>query len=378
MLIYSALSQLLSTMIHPDKVQEKIHYAIEITIRLAFLLILVVWCFSLLAPFSSIVLWAAILAIAGNPVYKWFLKITGGKKKLSGFLFILCGLVIIIVPSWIFMDSLISGVSELKSGLENQSLSVPPPEEKVKDWPFIGERAYAIWNEASANLDNFLANYHEQITNFSESIFNSVLNIGGAILGFVLSTIIAGILLITPGTDGFFRKFFDKLMGKNGSDIQEIITRTVSNVTRGVIGVSIIQALLVGIGFLLAGIPYAGIWALLTFVLALLQLPISIITIPAIFYLFSVDSGLMPVIWTIYLFLAGISDNVLKPLLLGKGAPVPILVIFLGVLGGFMLSGFIGLFTGAIVLSIGYRLFISWIDGSSSTSAAPEPVDMSK
>ena len=118
-----------------------------------------------------------------------------------------------------------------------------------------------------------------------------------------------------------------------------------------------------GIGFILAGVPYAGVWALIVMILAILQLPPLIVILPVVIYLFSANSTLFASLWTVYLLLAGASDNILKPILLGKGAPVPMLVIFLGVIGGFMLSGFIGLFTGAIILSLGYKLFITWLDG---------------
>jgi len=140
--------------------------------------------------------------------------------------------------------------------------------------------------------------------------------------------------------------------------------KTVGNVVKGIIGVALILALLNGTLFMLAGIPYAGIWTLLVFVLGILQLPLFFITLPIIVYMFS-EKELMPaIVWTVLLLVAGLSDNVLKPILLGKGAPVPMLVIFIGVIGGFMFSGFIGLFTGAIVMSLGYKLFVGWINST--------------
>ncbi len=142
---------------------------------------------------------------------------------------------------------------------------------------------------------------------------------------------------------------------------------TVGNVVRGVLGVAVIQAFFIGIGLLLAGVPYAGILTLVVFVFAVLQIPPTLIVIPIVVYLFSGKEIFPAALWSIYLFLAGISDNVFKPILLGKGAPVPMLVIFIGVVGGFMFSGFIGLFTGAIVMSIGYKLFEGWINSGTET-----------
>jgi predicted PurR-regulated permease PerM len=141
----------------------------------------------------------------------------------------------------------------------------------------------------------------------------------------------------------------------------------VGNVVKGVLGVAFIQAFLVGIGFFLAQVPYPGIWTLLVFLLAVLQIPPLLVVAPVAVYLFSERSTAAAVGWTVYLLLGGFSDNILKPILLGKGAPVPMLVIFLGVIGGFMLSGFIGLFTGAVVMSIGYKLFTTWINTGLTT-----------
>ena len=131
---------------------------------------------------------------------------------------------------------------------------------------------------------------------------------------------------------------------------------------KGVIGVALILAFLHGILFALAGIPFPGVWTLLIFVLAVLQLPAIIVSLPVIIYMFSIKDTQAAVIWTVLFLVVGLSDNVLKPILLGKGAPVPMVVIFIGVVGGFILSGFIGLFTGAIVMSIGYKLFMEWIN----------------
>jgi predicted PurR-regulated permease PerM len=113
--------------------------------------------------------------------------------------------------------------------------------------------------------------------------------------------------------------------------------------------------------FMLAHVPFAGLWAIVVLILAILQLPTVIVILPVIIYLFSVKALMPAILWTVALLAIGLSDNVLKPLLMGKGSTVPMLVIFLGAIGGFMFSGLLGLFTGAIVLSIGYNLMVYWI-----------------
>jgi predicted PurR-regulated permease PerM len=187
-------------------------------------------------------------------------------------------------------------------------------------------------------------------------------------LQIVISLFLAGIMLAIGGLKEAMGKFFRKLAGERGDEFADLTRKTVANVVKGVLGVALILALLNGVVFMLAGVPYAGIWTLLIFILGVLQLPLFFITVPVIIYMFATKEVMPAILWTALLLVAGLSDNVLKPILLGKGAPVPMLVIFIGVIGGFIFSGFIGLFTGAIVLSIGYKLFVAWID------SAPEAV----
>jgi len=347
-----------------QKLNSSVNTAVEIFIRLGFLILLLTWCFQLIFPFSGVIMWGIIMAIATAPFYDTINARLGDRPKFAAAIIIVLGLLILIIPSWLFLGSLIDGVKDLKSNLDQNTLSIPPPDQRVADWPIIGNKIYETWKLASQNLEAVIIKYQDQVTSIIGSLVEGILGIGGSILQFVLATIIAGILLSTRGTDSTARKFFKRLVGVRGDEFADVTEVTVRNVTKGVLGVAIIQAVLVGVGFLLAGVPYAGVWALLVMILAILQLPPLLVILPVILYLFSVSSTLPASLWTVYLLLAGASDNLLKPVLLGKGAPVPMIVIFLGVIGGFILSGFIGLFTGAIVLSLGYKLFLAWLDGN--------------
>jgi len=339
------------------------NYTIEIIIRLGFLFLLIAWCLQLLYPFTGIIVWAIILAISVAPIYDTLNAKIGDKPKIASGIIIIGGLSLIIIPSWLFLESIVAGVKDIGTQLNSETFTIPPPPAKVAEWPVVGENIHGIWALASTNLEAAIIKYKEQILQIGGTFFEGFLSLGGSVFQFIISTIIAGILLVTKGTDGAARKFFKRLIGERGDEFTDATEITVRNVTKGVLGVAVIQAILVGIGFLLAGVPYAGLWALLVMILGILQLPPLLVILPVIVYLFSAQSVLPASLWTVYLLLAGASDNVLKPILLGKGAPVPMLVIFLGVIGGFMLSGFIGLFTGAIAISLGYKLFLAWLNG---------------
>ena len=334
----------------------------DTTIRLLILLLIIVWCLMILAPFVNIILWSLILALAFAPLHKSLVKWMGGKSKIASIIIVLFCLAVIIIPSWFFLDSIVREIKELKTSFQAGNLTIPPPSEKVKSWPVIGNPVYDTWQSASVNLEQTIVKYKDQLTSVGGRVAKGILSITGGILQMILSLIIAGFLLTVGGAGESIRKFFRKIAGDRGDEFADVTYVTVGKVVKGVMGVALIQATLIGVGFLIAGVPYAGIWSLIVFVLAVLQLPVILVVIPVAIYMFSVKELVPAILWTIYLLLAGASENIFKPLLLGKGAPVPMLVIFIGVLGGFIFSGFIGLFTGAVVMSIGYKLFVSWIN----------------
>jgi predicted PurR-regulated permease PerM len=288
----------------------------------------------------------------------------GGRPKLASFIIVFSFLVIIILPTGLLISSLVDEVKEFKASYENGTLTIPAPAEKVKEWPIIGNRLYDTWQSASVNLEQTIVKYKDQLTEIGTKLAKGILGAASAVIQILVSLIIAGILLVIGGAGESIRKFFRKLAGDRGDEFADMTVKTVGSVVKGIIGVALILALLHGIILMLAGIPYAGIWTLLIFVLCILQLPVIFVTLPIVVYIFAEMELTPAIIWTVLLLVAGLSDNVLKPLLLGKGAPVPMLVIFIGVIGGFILSGFVGLFTGAIIMTIGYKLFIGWINSN--------------
>jgi predicted PurR-regulated permease PerM len=336
----------------------------DTTIRLFILLLIVGWCLAIVYPFVSIILWSFILALAMHPLHKSLTKKMGGSPKLASFIIVFSILVIIILPTSVLIGSLIDEAKALKVSYDNGTLTIPPPAEKVKEWPLIGEKLYAAWQSASVNLEQMIIQYKDQLYEAGSKVAKGIFSAAGGVIQLMVSLIIAGILLVLGGAGEAIRKFFRKLAGERGDEFADMTVKTVGSVVKGIIGVALVLALLHGIIFMLAGIPYAGIWSLIVFVLGVLQIPVIFVTVPIIVFIFS-EKELMPaIVWTVLLIVAGLSDNVLKPVLLGKGAPVPMLVIFIGVIGGFIFSGFIGLFTGAIVMSIGYKLFVGWINSN--------------
>jgi predicted PurR-regulated permease PerM len=169
-----------------------------------------------------------------------------------------------------------------------------------------------------------------------------------------------------------------RLAGNRGARITETSVKTVRSVVKGIIGVSIVQSLLAGLGFFVSGIPFAGLWAFLCLILAIIQIGIGPVIVPVIIYAFFKLNTITAVILTIWLVILAIADGPMKAAIMGRGASVPMLVIFLGSIGGFISLGFLGLFIGAVVLSVGYNLFEFWLHEqaqSESLAKASETVE---
>ncbi|HEY5140866.1 MAG TPA: AI-2E family transporter, partial [Methylococcales bacterium] len=150
-----------------------------------------------------------------------------------------------------------------------------------------------------------------------------------------------------------------------GADFADLAEATIRSVANGILGVALIQSLLAGLGFMVAGVPAAGLWALLCLILSIAQIGTAPILIPVIIYLFYTADTFTAIAFLIWCIPLSLMDNVLKPILLGRGVKTPMAVIFIGAIGGLLSSGVIGLFIGAVILSLGYNLFLLWLNPDS-------------
>ena len=356
----------------PNFNKESFNQIVDIIIRLGFLFLIVAWCFSILTPFVGVLTWGIILALALHPLHSSLTRRFKGKIKLASAIVVIGGILAVIIPSWLFLDSVIGGLKGLGTQFQEGTLKIPPPNPDVADWPLVGDKVFDLWTNAASNMESFLIEHRDQFLSFGEVLLSGITSLGASVITIILAIVIAGALLSSKDAQQLGRRFFHRLVGDGGDKVIELTTKTVSSVVRGVIGVALIQTILIGLGFLGIGLPYAGVWTLIVLILAVLQLPPTLVVIPVVIWLFSTTGTLPATLWTIYLIAAAISDTPLKAIMLGKGALVPMLVIFLGVIGGFIFSGFLGLFTGAIVVSLGYTLFIAWLrSGEESDENAP-------
>lgn len=334
---------------------------VELIIRMAVLILLLFYCFEILAPFMMPVLWAAIIAVSVYPIHKTLQKKLGGREKLSAIIITLAILSFIFIPVGFFISSISETIIDFKNQAESGAIHLDQPNPIILTWPIIGKPLYGFLQNASGSITSIFKSHQSEILSAAKTIMMGIVGSGVTFFQVIFSIIIAGVLLSTKGAIEASEKIFNRIADKRGTEFLSLTATTIRSVVKGVLGVAVIQAFLAGAGFFLASVPHAGIWGLIALVLSIIQVGPGLVIIPVIIYLFTTGNSLFASIWTVYFILVMLSDNILKPMLLGKGAQVPMLVIFLGVLGGFFLSGFIGLFTGAIILSIGYKLFLVWM-----------------
>jgi predicted PurR-regulated permease PerM len=342
---------------------------LEVSIQIGLAALLVIGCLLILRPFVPLIMWGVIIAIASYPTFIKFERLLKGRRGLTATLWTLLLLAVLIVPLVLLGQGLVQGARPIVASLRDGSFVLPPPPASVQDWPLIGPSLSRAWTAASLNLTDAVLKFAPQIKAAIPGILSASANFGLTLVQFLLSVIVSGVLLLNADSAArATRSLMNRLFGEQGPEFQQLIGATVRSVTFGILGVAIIQTALAALGFLVFGLPAAGIWSVVFLAAAVLQMG-GLVLIPAVIYAFAVASTAKAVVFTIWCVIVGISDNVLKPILLGRGAAVPVIVVFLGVLGGFLAMGLIGLFVGAIVLAVGYKLFLAWISGRPSVEA---------
>lgn len=339
-------------------------------LQIVAVVLLIGLCLWIVAPFVTLVIWGVIISVAVFPAYQKLVAALGGREKLSAVILVLVGLLILVVPTWLMTDSSVAAAIELGTNMQDGAIALSPPADNVAEWPIIGESVHKLWTGVAADLESTINQFRPQLIAAGEVVVKSIGTIALGVLQFIFSLFVAGALLLSA--EAGYRSscaIATALAGERGKEFTDTSIETIRSVSKGVIGVAIIQALLSGIGLMAIGVPGAGIWAGLVLVLAVVQLPPLLILGPIAVWVFSVADPIHATVFLIYAIIVSISDSFLKPLLLGRGMDIPMLVILIGAIGGMISAGLLGLFLGPVVLAVGYRILTEWM-------ASDMPVDI--
>lgn len=352
---------------------------LDVLIRAGLILALVMLCFQIFSPFLHLMTWAMILAINLYPLHRSLAARLGGKQGLSATLLVGISILLLAGPTAVLMSSLGDSIQKLIGDVQTNSLQIPAPRPSVEGWPVVGKRVYALWSQAHADLPALIQSMQPKIGDLAKGALGFVASIGGGLLQFVASLIVAGIMMaFGEGGARSMQAISERFVGTGrGGEFIRLSTATIRAVAQGVIGVAFIQAIIVGMALLVAGVPWAGVLALIVLVLGIAQVPALIVTLPAIGYIWSSGdySNGMAIVHTVVLLISGMADNVLKPLMLGRGVDAPMPVILIGALGGMAAAGILGMFVGATLLALGYQIFMSWVANNPDALRAPSEPD---
>ena len=338
---------------------------LDVLIRAGLIGAMVVLCYRVFSPFLHLTVWAVVLAVALYPFHQAIARKLGGRQGLSSTVILILGAILIIAPIVVLMGLLGDSVEHLIHDVQANTLKIPPPRDAVAGWPIVGGKIHAIWSQAHTDLPALIQSMQPKIGDLAKGALAFVASIGGALLELIAAFIIAAIVMAygegaIRGSGGIF----ERIVGTDrAASFARLSTQTIRAVALGVIGVALIQAIIVGLALVIARVPLASVAAAIMLVLGIAQVPALIVTLPAIAYIWmSGHYGTVEgIAYTIVLVLAGMADNVLKPLLLGRGVDAPMLVILLGALGGMAAAGILGMFVGATLLALGYQIFMLWV-----------------
>lgn len=351
--------------IKPPDSQEGVGKIIRMGLQIVALVVLIGWSFIIILPFIYIILWGIIIAVATFPFYQLLLEKVKGRLWLATTITMVLFLLIYLVPALILTNSLADGIWQIKKVYDTGTLVIPPPDERVNSWPAIGKPLIEIWTLASQNFEKVMQKFDSEIRTILGWLLTSLAGIGLAILKLLIATILASILLrYYKSGEETVKKIFNRLAGENDFQLIEVSKVTIRNVVKGILGVATIQALLAGLGMVVVGIPGAGLWTLFCLISAILQLGVSPVLVPAVIFVFYHNSPISAWLFLIWSVLVFLSENILKPWLMGKGSVVPTIVVFLGSVGGFLSNGFIGLFLGPVILALGFKFYQMWVEDS--------------
>jgi predicted PurR-regulated permease PerM len=347
----------------------------DVLIRAGLIVALTALCYRVFSPFLTLMVWALILAVAMYPLHLALAARVGNRQGLAATLLVLIGIVLIVVPSSILMSLLGDAVKRFIENIQSNNLQIPAPYSGIESWPIVGRKLHALWSAAHSDLPALVQSMQPKISDLSKGALAFVASIGVGLLQFLASFIIAGIIMAF-GQSGAraMRSIFKRMFGgARGDEFATLSTQTIRAVANGVIGVAFIQAIIIGLVLIFAGVPGAGVLTVIILVLGIAQVPALIVTLPAIAYIWAsgnYETG-AAIAYTVLLAVSGMADNVLKPLLLGRGVDAPMPVILIGALSGMAAAGILGMFVGATLLALGYQLFMGWVASNPDADVRP-------
>lgn len=349
---------------------------IQLAVRLALLALLIYWSFVVVRPFIPILAWSVVLAVALYPVFNWLSGLLGNRPKLAATALTLINLGIVIGPAtWLGLGA-VEGIRNFAAQLGAGTLAIPSPPTGVRDWPIVGTQLFVLWDQASTNLRAALREFAPHLKPMAGTMLGLAGGAGVGTFKFLVAVALTGFLLPAgPRLVAASQRFLSRVVAERSENFLRLAGATIRSVAQGVIGIAVAQGLVIGMILKFADVPRAGLLAFAVMMLGILQIGSAIIVIPVLIWIWVTKSFAAALLITACLLPASLADNVLKPIVMGRGLTTPSLVIFLGVIGGTLAHGIVGLFIGPIILAVAWELLTAWVrDDEVRVAPETEPV----
>jgi len=334
------------------------------TLSILVLVLLVAASFWVLSPFFTAVLWATIISIATWPLLLRIQSVLGGRRGLAVTVVTVAILLVVFVPVTLALRTIVMNAQSITQEIRSlESIPLPTPPSLLERVPLRGKQISAAWAHfATLSPEERSATMTPHIQRALQWFVAQAGSVGAMLLQFLLTTIISAILLANGETvrEGILR-FARRLAGQQGHDAAVLAGKTIRSVVLGVVVTALIQSAIGGIGLFISGIPAAALLTAVMLFFCLCQLGPLPVMVPAVVWLFWSGSTGWGTTLLVFAVVTGVLDNVLRPLLIKRGADVPLLLIFSGVIGGLIAFGIMGLFIGPVVLTVTYTLLAQWV-----------------
>jgi len=341
----------------------------RITLGILFIAGLIGASLWILRPFLPAVIWAATLVIATWPLMRRVQDALWRSRALAVTVMTLALLLVLVVPFWLAIGTIARNAGQILSWAEALATAdLPPPPDWLGDLPLIGPGAVRFWQEvADTGVHELLQQARPYAGTLTQWFIAAVGGFGVILIQFLLTVAVSAIMYAKGESAAAVAiRFSARLAGERGEQSARLAAQAIRGVALGVVVTALIQSAIGGIGLAVAGVPFASVLCALMFMLCIAQIGPAPVLLPAVIWMFvAADTG-----WAVFLLvfsvIASTIDNVVRPILIRRGADLPLLLILAGVIGGLVAFGPIGLFLGPTILAVGYKLLGAWIDDAPS------------
>ena len=330
-----------------------------------FLGALIVASFWILRPFLAATIWATMIVVATWPVMLWFQARLWRRRALAVAAMTLVLLLVFVVPLTLAIGTIVLNADEIVAGLKFiASFRMPTPPDWVANLPFVGTKVVLAWEQAAASgIEGLLAGLMPYAGSVTKWFIAEAGNVGFLFVQFLLTLVLAALMYARGEAAAVaVGRFGRRLAGERGEDAVRLAGQAIRSVALGVVVTAVVQSMLGGIGLAIAGVPFAGLLTALMLFLCIAQIGPSPALVPAVIWLYWSGETAWGTILLVWSLIVVTMDGFLRPMLIKRGADLPLLLIFAGVIGGLLAFGLVGIFVGPVVIAVAYTLLEAWID----------------